>query len=51
MSNYKQYIPILKWKPAERVALEKLNIEEKKYITPLIQLVMPSPKILKKGEK
>ena len=51
MSNYKHYIPILKWKPAERVALEKLNIEEKKYITPLIQLVMPSPKILKKGEK
>lgn len=51
MSNYKHYIPILKWKPAERVALEKLSVEEKKYVTPLIQLVMPSPKTPKKGEK
>jgi len=42
---------MLKWKPAERVALEKLSAEEKKYITPLIQLVMPSPKTPKKGEK
>lgn len=51
MNNYKHYIPILKWKPAEQLALEKLSIKEKKFISPLIQLVMPSPKTPKKNEK
>lgn len=48
MFNHKHYVPILKWKRAEQGALETLSDEQKKYITPLIQLVMPSEK---KGEQ
>lgn len=41
MFNSKHYIPILKWKRAEQGALKALSEEYKKYITPLIQFVMP----------
>lgn len=34
-------MPILKWKRAEQGALQGLTEEDKKYITPLIQFVMP----------
>lgn len=51
MFSTKHYIPILKWKPAEKKALEFLGAERKKYITPIIQLVMPKPKKVKNGEK
>jgi len=51
MFDSKHYVPILKWKPAERQALEDLGIQEKKFISPLIQLVMPQPKQPKKGER
>lgn len=51
MFSSKHYVPILKWKPAEQYALEKLSTKEKKFISPLIQLVMPAPKLPKKGEK
>lgn len=44
MFNSKHYVPILKWKRAEQGALKALSEEHKKYITPLIQLVMPKPK-------
>lgn len=50
MFNSKHYIPILKWKPAERQALKNLGENEKKFLTPLIQLVMPQPKLAKSGE-
>lgn len=50
MFDSKHYIPILKWKPAEQRALEELSTEEKKLITPLIQIVMPNPKMPKDGE-
>jgi hypothetical protein len=50
MFDSKHYIPILKWKPAEQQALEKLNNQEKGVISPLIQLVMPQPKLPKLGE-
>ncbi|MCJ7484335.1 MAG: beta family protein [Thermodesulfovibrionales bacterium] len=50
MFNSKHYIPILKWKSAERQALEKLSAEEKEYISPLIQIIMPL-KGQKKGEE
>lgn len=43
MFNSKHYVPILKWKRAEQGALKALG-EEKKYITPLIQFVMPKTK-------
>jgi len=52
MFNSKHYVPILKWKRAELGALKMLEKERKKYITPLIQLVMPSVSLYReKGEK
>lgn len=51
MFNAKHYVPILKWKAAEKQALENLSEEEKKFVTPLIQLVMPKAKNPKKGEE
>lgn len=51
MLKSKNYIPILKWKPAEQQALEKLTDEQKKLITPLIQIVMPTPKRPTLGEE
>lgn len=47
MFNSKHYIPILRWKAAEREALEKLDDTKKKFITPLIELIMPQPKTFK----
>ena len=44
MFNSKHYVPILKWKRAEQGALKALVKEQKKYITPLIQFVMPKEK-------
>lgn len=41
MFNSKHYVPILKWKRAEQGALKSLTDESKKFITPLIQFVMP----------
>jgi len=40
MFDLRHYIPILKWKRAEEVALKALGEDQKKYITPLIQFVM-----------
>lgn len=50
MFDSKHYVPILKWKPAERRALEALIDQEKRLISPLIQLVMPQAKLPKTGE-
>lgn len=44
MFDSKHYIPILKWKRSEQVALKALEQEHKEYITPLIQFVMPKNK-------
>ena len=44
MFNSKHYIPILRWKAAEKEALEKLDHKKKEFITPLIELIMPQPK-------
>lgn len=41
MFDYKHYVPILRWKAAEKEALEKLSDEQKKSVTPLIELIMP----------
>jgi hypothetical protein len=51
MFNSRHYVPILKWKAAEQKALESLSDKEKKFISPLIQPVMPQPKRPKEGEK
>lgn len=43
MFNYKHYVPILRWKAAERGALLKLKEEHKGLVTPLIEFIMPQP--------
>lgn len=43
MFNHKHYIPILRWKAAERGALQNLKSEHKASITPLVELIMPQP--------
>jgi len=45
MFGSKHYVPILKWKRAEQNALCRLSEGDKRYITPLIQFVMPKPKL------
>ncbi len=44
MFDSKHYVPILKWKRAEKGALKALGENKKKNITPFIQLVMPKYK-------
>lgn len=51
MFTSKHYVPILKWKRAEQVALEMLEERYKNHISPLIELVMPKPKSLFKDKK
>lgn len=50
MFDSKHYIPILRWKAAEREALEQLTTEEKGWVTPLIEILMPQPKNPKEGD-
>ncbi len=51
MFNYKHYVPILKWRAAEKGALEKLEPKHKTLITPLIEFIMPQPKYRKKEKR
>lgn len=44
MFTSKHYVPILKWKRAEQSALKVIEDKHKKYITPLLQFVMPKYK-------
>jgi len=44
MVTIKNYIPILRWKKAERDALAELDTKIRKNITPLFELIMPAPK-------
>ena len=39
MINYKHYVPVLRWKQAEWLALEDLDSEAKSFITPLIEFI------------
>ncbi len=48
MFNKNHYISILKWKRAERRALEALEDKNRDAITPLIELVMPTVSLYKK---
>jgi hypothetical protein len=48
MFGTKHYIPILRWKAAEKEALLYLSPEVRKQITPLLELLMPQPKERKK---
>ncbi len=38
MFDHKHYVPILRWKQAERVALKKLGSEDKAGMTPLVEV-------------
>jgi hypothetical protein len=51
MFGPKHYVPILKWKFAEQHALRELKKDEKGWMTPFIQPVMPAPKIQRTGAK
>ncbi len=51
MFNQNHYVPILKWKRAERRALGALEDKNRDAITPLIELVMPTVSLYKKKEK
>lgn len=49
MFKSNHYIPILRWKAAEREALEQIQSDSRRFITPLIELVMPQPKAQEKS--
>ena len=43
MNSTKTYAPILRFKKSERTALEKLTPETRARLTPILEIVMPSP--------
>jgi hypothetical protein len=51
MTTIKSYIPILRLRPAEMKALEKLLPQDRENITPLVELVMPGPSLNRKDDK
>ena len=51
MATVKPYIPILRWRPAEMKALEKLFPQDRESVTPLIEFIMPAPSIDKETRK
>lgn len=44
MFNDKHYVPILRWKAAEKDALRDVPAKDKDAISPLLELIMPQPK-------
>lgn len=38
MFDYRHYVPVLRWKRAEWIALRELRHEHRKHITPLVEL-------------
>jgi hypothetical protein len=50
MFNSNHYVPILRWKAAEKEALEQLSSKEKESMTPLLEILMPQPRNPKKGD-
>jgi len=44
MTAIKSYVPILRWRPAEMLAFERLYSQDREEITPLIEFIMPPPK-------
>lgn len=51
MATIKPYIPILRWRPAERKALEKLFHQDRENVTPLIEFIMPGHSTKKQGDE
>lgn len=50
IANIKSYIPILRWRAAEMKAIKKLSSSDRENVTPLVELVMPSPSFNEDGE-
>lgn len=44
MFDSNHYVPVLRWKAAEREALQQMQSDKRRSITPLIELIMPQPK-------
>lgn len=44
MTPIKPYVPIMRWRPAEMLALERLYTKDRENITPFIEFIMPPPK-------
>lgn len=44
MTSIKPYVPILRWRPAEMLALERLTPKDRALLTPFIEFIMPPPK-------
>lgn len=51
MTVIKPYVPILRWRPAEIAAMEKLFPEDREQITPLIEFIMPAPSLDKESRE
>lgn len=51
MFKSKHYVPVLRWKAAEKEALKELNDKQKEFVTPVIEIIMPQPAKLKNGER
>ena len=51
MTTIKPYIPILRWRPAEIKALERLSPQDRESLTPLIEFVMPAPSVIRQNDK
>jgi hypothetical protein len=49
--NIKPYVPILRWRTAEMTALEKLALNDRENITPLVEFIMPAPTTDKKDRR
>ncbi len=44
MTPIKSYVPILRWRPAEMLAFERLFPQDLERVTPFIEFIMPPPK-------
>jgi hypothetical protein len=51
MITIKSYVPILRSRPAEMLALERLYPQDREKITPFIEFIMPPPKTDKNDRK
>lgn len=45
MALFQPYVPILRWRASEMTALEKLYPKDRELIMPLIEFIMPPPKV------
>ena len=50
MFDTNHYIPVLRWKAAEKEALRQMSSKDRETMTPLIELMMPRPPELYKGD-